>query len=151
MNELYEFLNQLLCDLTVAARNMQVLHWNLECDEFIYLHPFYGDIYETLADQIDITAERIRFKAMLPHAGLITCVTQSTIPQVESLINYEDDKSLEIANTILTTLNETCNKLVTWCDDNKEWALVNDFSPFLSFYEKTLYFIRSSLEIEEKE
>lgn len=42
---LYRALNQLLQDLTVAERNIHILHWNLIAEGFIYLHPYLGDVY----------------------------------------------------------------------------------------------------------
>ena len=69
---LYRALNQLLQDLTVAERNVHILHWNLIAEGFIYLHPYLGDVYNQIFEFIIF-----HYENLLIHT-LYKCVKYSS-------------------------------------------------------------------------
>ena len=63
---LYRALNQLLQDLTVAERNVHILHWNLIAEGFIYLHPYLGDVYNQILSILILPLNKSVFKKHCP-------------------------------------------------------------------------------------
>lgn len=55
-----KILGRTLADLSVLATKTRNYHWNVTGPHFNDLHKFFESQYETLEDEIDDTAERIR-------------------------------------------------------------------------------------------
>ncbi|MBC7503402.1 DNA starvation/stationary phase protection protein [Candidatus Gracilibacteria bacterium] len=53
-------LNQLIADYSLTAQNARLCHWNVIGPHFEDDHEFFGEIYDELADETDLFAERIR-------------------------------------------------------------------------------------------
>jgi starvation-inducible DNA-binding protein len=53
-------LNPILADYAVLAYKAKNYHWNLTGIHFVPLHGFFGELYDTLSEDIDDIAERVR-------------------------------------------------------------------------------------------
>ena len=43
-----ELLNKLLAELTLAERNIHILHWNVMGKQFKMIHEYFQEIYENI-------------------------------------------------------------------------------------------------------
>ncbi len=53
-------LNHLVAAYTVTAQNARFCHWNVLGPVFEDNHEIFGEIYDMLADQVDVFAEQVR-------------------------------------------------------------------------------------------
>lgn len=143
---LYGAFNQLLKDLTVAQRNIQILHWNLMAKGFIYLHPYLGDVYNQLFEYVDITAEQIRFQDEFPEGTLQEAVSHARLSTINSKCPYTYEETINIAISNLQYLKKFTNNIITYADEHEYWDVVDVFSAQVVYYDKVLYFLKSSIE-----
>ena len=125
---LYRALNQLLQDLTVAERNVHILHWNLIAEGFIYLHPYLGDVYNQIFEYIDITAEQIRFQEALPEGTLQEATSHTRLNSIDSKRTYSSQEAITITISNLEYLKAFTNNIITYADENKYWDIVDVFT-----------------------
>ena len=57
--ELNELLNQRLADAIDLQSQLKQAHWNVKGPNFIGLHKLFDEIYEAVADYVDMLAERV--------------------------------------------------------------------------------------------
>jgi starvation-inducible DNA-binding protein len=57
--ELNELLNQRLADAIDLQSQLKQAHWNVKGPNFIGLHKLFDEIYESVADYVDMLAERV--------------------------------------------------------------------------------------------
>jgi starvation-inducible DNA-binding protein len=57
--ELNELLNQRLADAIDLQSQLKQAHWNVKGPNFIGLHKLFDEIYEAIADYVDMLAERV--------------------------------------------------------------------------------------------
>lgn len=70
-------LNQLVADYTVTAQNARFCHWNVVGPHFEDDHEFFGELYEELADEVDLFAERARAIRCTPISALAHIIEMS--------------------------------------------------------------------------
>jgi starvation-inducible DNA-binding protein len=78
-------LDHLLAAFTITAQNARFCHWNVTGPLFEDNHEFFGDLYEYLAEAIDLFAERIRALGSYPTSSLaaylrITKIKEYALP-----------------------------------------------------------------------
>ncbi|QSX06300.1 hypothetical protein JYG23_02235 [Sedimentibacter sp. zth1] len=143
---LFEKINQYLCDLTIAQRNMSILHWNLLSNNFIPYHEYYGMLYETLADYIDISAEQIRFQQAFPKASISDAVKCAKITSIDSTKPYYFTQSVEFAISMIEYLKYLADDIMAYSDEIGQLDVTDVFTQHSTNYGKILYFLRSSME-----
>lgn len=144
-SNLYQTINQLLSDLTVAQRDIQILHWNIKTTSFIYLHEYLGEVYNTLLEYIDIAAEQIRFQDAYPKATLTETISETRIKEVQSSHPYSFDEAVQITLSLIDYLKKLTDQIITYADDHQQWDVVDTFSAQSAHYAKILYFLKNSL------
>lgn len=72
-------LNKVLATMSVLRQTVLNAHWNVEGSNFLELHTFLEDNYNTLSAQIDELAERIRFFGEFPISTLAEFLEISVI------------------------------------------------------------------------
>jgi starvation-inducible DNA-binding protein len=65
-----DLLNPLLADYAVLAYKAKNYHWNVVGIHFMPLHGFFGDLYDTLTEDIDNIAERVRALGQTPIGNM---------------------------------------------------------------------------------
>jgi starvation-inducible DNA-binding protein len=107
--ELVVTLNDSLATMQVVARQVQKHHWNVEGPQFLGIHEFLGDAYDTLEERIDELAERITALGGVPVAGP-EAATERSLVTFEGETVYDIRSSLEADldayETLVTTLRE---------------------------------------------
>ena len=70
-------LNQLIADYSLTAQNARFCHWNVVGPHFEDDHEFFWKLYEELADEVDLFAERIRAMRLNPISSLADIIEMS--------------------------------------------------------------------------
>jgi starvation-inducible DNA-binding protein len=135
----------LLWDLTVAQRNIQILHWNIKDNSFIYMHEYLGEVYDTLNQYIDITAEQLRFNNEFPQGDLSDAIKNSNIPAISSSRTYSHKEVVCLSISNIMALRNTAHKIVSGDYSSEESTFISGFDEQISYYSKVLYFLKSSL------
>lgn len=149
-NELIEKLNRYLQALTVAQRNIHILHWNVIGKEFRSAHLEFKDIYEDLFAKIDEVAELIRIHNGVPSASLSECVDGSPIEEISSAQTYKVLNALKMALEDVRDVIDICNEVAAYANDNN----IIDVSDVLGAHSSSLgvkkYFLQSMSEEDAK-
>jgi len=143
MNKLLQLLKTYQATLHAGAINIHNLHWNLEDQLFFTLHPYLGDLYETLNDNEDETAEQIRFFQDNPITKLDVISTTSMLPTLDSK-TCTASEAIDTALETFQIIYDLTIEVVAEADKINAWAAVEKFSGHLVTYEKIIYFLRSS-------
>ena len=149
-NELIEKLNKYLQALTVAQRNIHILHWNVCGKEFRSAHLEFKDIYEDLFAKIDEVAELIRIHDGVPSASLSECVDGSPIEEISSAQTYKVLNALKMALEDVRDVIDVCNEVAIYANENN----IIDVSDILGAHSSSLgvkkYFLQSMSEEDAK-
>jgi DNA-binding ferritin-like protein len=127
----------------VTALNLHNLHWNLESNIFFALHPYLGDLYDTVSDFEDEIAEQIRFLEERPLTTLSEIANLSLVDDLSSQ-SFTAETAIRIALDDIQSLYAVAKDVVAKADANNIWAAVEKFSAHLVSLEKIIYFLRSS-------
>ncbi|TAI49491.1 Dps family protein [Flagellimonas allohymeniacidonis] len=76
-------LNTLLANYQVFYNKLRNFHWNIEGPEFFELHEEFENEYNTVKENIDIVAERIRVFGVKPNFTLKKTLELSEIEETE--------------------------------------------------------------------
>ena len=136
--------NQLVFDMTIAQRNIHVVHWNLQAESFIFLHDYLGELYTTLVQYLDETAEQLRFKQEYASAKLSTCLKKTLIQEIETRSPISHQEAIEIVSANIRYLKALTNDIITYADTHELWDSVDVFTAHTVYYSKVLYFLESS-------
>lgn len=137
-------LAQLLADETALAFRTRDAHWNITGLQFASLHALFGDQYNTLNEQLDEIAERIRAIG-LPVSGQLTELAKAsalrsnkTTGKAEKLLQ----SLLEGHEYIIRSLRKSVEETAKHGDSG-----TSDFlTGLMESHEKTAWMLRSSLE-----
>jgi starvation-inducible DNA-binding protein len=80
--EAIELLNQRLADCIDLQTQCKQAHWNVKGPTFIALHKLFDEIYEDVADYVDLIAERV------VQLGGIAEGTAAVVAERSALIDY---------------------------------------------------------------
>lgn len=145
MDKLIQQMQVVLADTFTMYLKAHGYHWNIEGEDFPYLHDFIGDIYAEVYGSIDDTAEQIR---------------QIQGRAIHTLL--EIDKQRSVSDTAVTTPTDchgmlsdlmTANQLVLaslmraydLADSNKEFGLANYLQDRMMAHKKHAWMLRSTL------
>ena len=143
MKNLIVLLKKYQATLHAGAVNLHNLHWNLEDQLFFTLHPYLGELYETLNNNEDETAEQIRFFQDNPVTKLDVIATTSILPTLDSK-TCTASEAIDTALETFQAIYDLTSEVVSEADKINAWAAVEKFSGHLVGYEKIIYFLRSS-------
>lgn len=118
-------------------------HWNMEDPRFFFLHKMLQDQYETLAENIDEIAERIRQMGEKVPTALSHFAKQSDIQEISEHAP---------ANEMLTKLADAHEKVILdlrnlsdLAEKYHDFGLVDLLGKLLRDHEKTAWVLRSHL------
>ncbi len=80
--EIVLHLNTLLANYQVHYNKLRNFHWNIEGPEFFELHEEFENEYNTVKENIDIVAERIRVFGIKPNFTLSKTLELSGIKEI---------------------------------------------------------------------
>lgn len=140
-----DLLNHLLADLTVGARQIHMLHWNIKDENFLDWHSYLNELYHLFNWSIDTYAEQIRFQGAYPDASLARSIELSCI--ADECICETVSKETAVMKAIeITMLIKLAAEKVLLAASTPELAGLNDaLTGFLGELDKTLYFLKNSM------
>jgi DNA-binding ferritin-like protein len=143
MKNLVMLLKNYQATVHVGSVNLRNLHWNLEDQLFFTLHPYLGDLYETLSEFEDASAEQLRFFQDNPITKLDVIESTSILPTLDSKA-CSASEAIDTALETFLAIYDLGSDVVAEADKINAWAAVEKFSGHLVAYEKIIYFLRSS-------
>lgn len=138
-----ELLNKLLAELTLAERNIHILHWNVMGKQFKMIHEYFQEIYENLYDKIDEVAELVRIHRELPKGNLSEALEIATIEEIESMNNFNHIESIGLALQDIEVLVDLTNELFEASEKDKLFDVNDVMGSHLGDYGKFKYFLES--------
>lgn len=138
-----EQLSNILASQAVLYSKTQNFHWNVQGKHFISVHKFTEGLYETLAAQIDETAERIRALGS-PAPGTLKKFLELSFIQ-ESEIEVKDT---DIISTLLADFETLTNKMketITTAEESNDPVTADMLTGMAAEYEKNIWMMKSYL------
>jgi starvation-inducible DNA-binding protein len=125
--EIVVSLNQLMANYFVHYNKLRNFHWNVDSQDFFELHQEFENEYNTVMQNIDTIAERIRVFGLKPSMTINEILVISEIKEVkadkmssiemvtETLKDYEilHNKMLNVMNAALETGDNVTEQIVT--------------------------------------
>ena len=125
--EIVVALNQLMANYHVHYQKLRNFHWNVETQDFFELHEEFENEYNSVKENIDIIAERIRVFGLKPSMSIKEMLELSEIKEVkadkmsaiamvtEVLKDYNilHNKMLDVINAALETGDNVTEQIVT--------------------------------------
>lgn len=112
-------MNHLAAAYTVAAQNARFCHWNVTGPVFEDNHEIFGEIYDMLADQVDIWAEQVRILGEYPMSRLADYLKETSIKEYSGTMTAAEmqkamhDDLLHISDEMTKFINDTEDDLAT--------------------------------------
>ena len=138
-----ELLNKLLAELTLAERNVHILHWNVMGKQFKMIHEYFQEIYEDLYEKIDEVAELVRIHEELPKGNLSEALEIATIEEIESMNNFNHIESIGLALQDIDVLVDLTSELFEASEKDKLFDVNDVMGSHLGDYGKFKYFLES--------
>ena len=125
--EIVVALNKLMANYYVHYHKLRNFHWNVESQDFFELHVEFENEYNTVIENIDIIAERIRVFGLKPSMSIKEMQGLSEIKEVKSdkmspiamvtevLKDFDilHNKMLDVLNAALDTGDNVTEQMVT--------------------------------------
>lgn len=133
-----EILQKALATNYVLYVKLDNFHWNVKGMHFIELHRYFGELYDSMGDTIDMVAERIRALQSNPVSSMAEFLVLSGVKeQLNKNLTEKEMLSELIADysTIVDYLSLNCSN----CDKVTENFLLS----IIEGAQKTIWFLRS--------
>lgn len=116
-------------------------HWNVKGPDFAQYHGFLGDFYDSVFDNVDIIAEKIRMLGAFSPTALSRMLELSDIPETENIPD---------ALTMLSILKQDNDRFIIHiragivaADNAGEPAISNFLQDLLDQHQKHAWMLRS--------
>ena len=140
-----EHFDQHLADLHVLYTKLHNYHWNVEGPEFFKLHAHLEELYDAVAEEIDVVAERILMIGHRPSASLADYLKKAKLKEAAS----EGISGKAIAKDLLAdygTLVAGLRAGITTAQEVGDEVSVDIMIGSLSAYEKTIWMLDAYLK-----
>ncbi|MBL7056202.1 DNA starvation/stationary phase protection protein [Candidatus Woesearchaeota archaeon] len=142
VNKVGDILQKVLSNQHVLYQKLRNFHWNVTGKEFIELHKFFEDSYNSLSDDIDVVAERIRSLGLNAKGTMAEYLELADLK--ESPGKYPDAGSMtkELLNNnelLIVQLRESSNLCGDLGDSGNEDVLIG----LMENHEKQAWMLRS--------
>lgn len=142
--EVADLLNTLLADEYVLYTKTRNAHWNIVGSNFMELHKFFEDQYETIDETIDSVAERVR---ALGHYSL------GSLKDFLKLTHLSENVALSAEKDALNALLQDHETIIMNCrkdimainDKYKDLGTADFITGIMEEHEKMAWMIRSYL------
>ena len=143
MEPVVEKAKVLLGNISVFAMKIQAYHWNYIGDNFPQYHAFFGDLYDSVHDEIDPIAEHIRQMDSFAPPSLSRLIELSEIEEDPQVPNPKKMfQNLYDANEqVLSCLNE-CFDLA---GKEKAWGWQNYVQDLITEHMKHRWMLKATL------
>lgn len=142
--KLHKEFNQYLSNLAVINFKLHNLHWNVVGMQFVAIHKFTEELYETFFDYFDAVAEHQKIFGVMPDCKMSDYLANATIKEVDAR-NFEAKEVLEMVRDDLYALKKEAVALRKGCDEEGYFEGVSLFEDHIDYYNKQLWFISATL------
>ena len=144
MEKVVNHLNILLADLNVFYRKLQNYNWNIEGDEFFWVHEKLEEYYDAINEQIDEIAEHI---LMMGYEPLGTLKDYLAFSKMEEAENKKVIDTVVYANLIegFTILLQKANNIKKRADEHNHYATSSLMDDYIINYTKKLWMLKQSM------
>lgn len=136
--------NQYLSNLGVMTFKLHNLHWNVTGPQFIPIHEFTEMLYNKMFVYFDTIGEHYKVYGVMPNSKLSDYLANATIKEEETKV-FTDKEALNIIKQDLETLIKEVTELRNASDAEGWFSAVSLLEEHISFYNKQLWFIKSTL------
>lgn len=143
-NSSINILNEYMTNLKVMNNNLYNMHFNIVGESFFGLHRKLQEYYEKVALMYDAAAERIKMLGGMPITSLKEIEEVSTIKSMKSM-NFSGKQVLEVLDNDFSFLRDYTKDLIEYYDKEKDYYTISMLEDNLSFIEKELWMIKTSL------
>ena len=143
-NSNIDILNEYMVNLKVLNNNLYNMHFNIVGESFFGLHRKLQEYYEKVALLYDAVAERIKMLGGFPITSLKEIEDISTMKSMKSM-SFNGRQVLEVLDNDFTFLKDYTKDLIEYFDKEKDYYTVSMLEDNLSFIEKELWMIKTSL------
>jgi len=143
MEEVVEKAKVLLGNMFVLYMKAHAYHWNYIGPEFPQYHTFFGDLYESVHDELDVVAEHIRAMDNFAPGSLARMIELSEIKEDTQIPNPKKmfQNLLDANETVLTCLDE-CYRL---SGEQKAWGWQNYVQDLITAHRKHRWQLKATL------
>lgn len=143
--KLQEKLNKYLADTAVLYIKLHNLHWNVYGMQFKGVHEYLEVLYDATTERLDAIAELLRMHGVYPAASLKEYLALSSIEELSSeAIGIKE--ALAIVLEDYTMINEEAKEIRAKADEEDAFDIVAMMEDDCAGYQKTIWFISSTLE-----
>ena len=131
--------------LTVASRNVKILHWNYNDRDFIQTHLWLDEMFSELNDCIDAVYEELRKASLTFDAKLSSSVSLGKVTEIDSNKLYHHDETFMNLNQTCEIIKALCDEIATDAEESKMFTVHDLMVEFIAKISKRHYFIKNSL------
>lgn len=136
--------NQYLAGLAVMNFKLHNLHWNVKGVEFMAIHKFTEELYDTFFEYFDAVAEHEKIFGVMPDCKLADYMNNSKIKEVEPK-DFSAKEALEIIRDDLKALRDEALALRKLSEESDYFEAVTLFEEHIGYYNKQLWFVSATL------
>lgn len=137
-----ELLQRYLANSAVLNIKMHNVHWNVVGLQFIKIHNFTEEFYDTLFDHLDEVAELLKMKNEMPLSTMAEYLEKSDIKEIKAK-DFTIKESLEIVEKDMDLMRSLAVDIRNLADEEGDFETVAMFEDYVAYYSKNLWFIKS--------
>jgi starvation-inducible DNA-binding protein len=149
MEQLLQTIKGLLADNITLSFKSHGYHWNVEGDDFVQFHDFFGKIYDSYNDATDTYAEWLRMLNQYSPYRLVDFFDTSTVGEPEIV----GDAQLMLSDLYVSIEKHIADLVIAGklATSLNEFGLANFFADRQTASQKFCWQIRASIETEDSE
>lgn len=137
-----ELLQKYLANSAVLNIKMHNVHWNVVGLQFIKIHGFTEEFYDTLFDHLDEVAELLKMKNEMPLSTMAEYLEKSDIKEVKAK-DFTIKESLEIVEKDMDLMRTLAVNIRNMADEEGDFETVAMFEDYVAYYSKNLWFVKA--------
>ncbi len=136
-------LQQFLANTHILFVNTQSVHWHATGPSFYSVHKLTEEQYQTLAENLDEIAERIRMLGAQAPASLSMYIKLGTLPEMPNTMAPEDmlKNLLNCHQQIITDIRD----ILALAEEEHDVTTADLLSGILPFHEKVIWMLKATI------
>jgi starvation-inducible DNA-binding protein len=139
-------LNHLLADEYVLLVKTRAFHWDVRGMQFYMLHELFDSQYQTIAEQIDQIAERIRMLGGWPLGAMNTMTQQTRLSENNDPVRTPDVMLLKLLKDN-ETICQLTRPVIEKTNNLGDFGTADLLTGTIRTHEKFAWFLRSHLPV----
>ncbi|MBP2649466.1 MAG: Ferritin Dps family protein [Firmicutes bacterium] len=140
-----EGLNVYLANLNILYSKLHNFHWNVVGAGFFGLHAKTQELYEKMATELDIVAERIKALEYMPLASMHEYLQAATISDISSKPFTTEEVTQMIINDF-SCIVRLLRKIEAFAKKASDECTIGLITEAICYFEKQIWLMNASLE-----